>query len=86
MIHVPIPPPEPVVGVPSPTYVAHDGYVWRRSVRTWELVDDHTAPRLLAIFKTDAMNKGDWWHARAGELAAELEAAIAEAYPQEEAA
>lgn len=85
-VHVPQPPPEPILGVPGPTYAAHDGHVWRRAMRSWELVDAFTAPKLLAGFRDDSRDAGDWFHARAAELADELEAAIAEAYPMERAA
>jgi hypothetical protein len=84
--HVPTPPPEPVSGEPGPTYVAHDATVWRRSFHGWNVVDAHTAPKLLAVFRADARNTSDWFHARAAELADELEAAIAEAHPMEFAA
>lgn len=70
------PPPESVQGIPGPTYVAHDGCVWRRSMQGWDIVDDYTAPRLLAGFRADAKNTEDWWHRRAAELAAELSTAI----------
>lgn len=86
MIHPPQPPPEPTIGIPSPTYVAHDGHVWRRCWRQWSTVDHFTAPKLLAGFRSDALNTGDWFHVRAKELADELEAAIAEAYGLELAA
>lgn len=79
MIRPPQPPPEPVRGVPGPTYVAHDGHVWRRAMLTWETVDPPIAERLLAGFCADALNTADWFHARASELAHELERAMRDA-------
>lgn len=78
-VRAPIPPAEPVKGVSGPTYVAHDGHVWRRAMGFWSHLDGITADRLLVAFRVDEMNSSDWFHARAGVLADELETAISQA-------
>jgi hypothetical protein len=80
------PPPEPILGEPSPTYLANDGMVWRRDEYGWHMVDAYTASRLLACFRNDARNTGDWFHRIAAQHADELERAIAEVQQMEQAA
>lgn len=74
----PQPPPEPTAGVPSPTYLAHDGYIWRRGMKAWTTIDPADPHVLLKLFRDDAANQADWFHARSAELATELETAMRE--------
>lgn len=67
-------PPEPVQGVSGPTYIAHDGAVWHRSMCGWTCV--HDPLRQMAVFREIERDTADWFHKRAAELADEIEAAM----------
>lgn len=81
--------PRPPSHKPQSTFLARDGWVWRSSHAPhfcWHTIHSRTCESLLASFRADASNTADWFHKRAGELADELEAAMAQAATQRKAA
>lgn len=70
---------------PQPTFMASNGHVWRNSHAPhfhWSSLLPQTCERLLPLFRADQHNHADWFQKRAGQLADELEAAMAEAATQ----